>query len=221
MRKIAFFTILVVLLVLPIWVIFKAVPLPSTLPVLVRIFNYIERGAALLAFTLLFTQIILGTFMDRISKIFGAWVFRPHILIGLKTYLLVLLHPISVLFFRFFSGQKLDPYAVFVNACLLCQNKYQYFLTIGIISFWLLTLAIIMAILRKANPWFKTNWKKFHYLNYIVFLAIGAHGFLLGTDFRVQPFYGFAILAYSIVVGIVIFIELPQIYKSFRSWIEN
>ncbi|MCX6704613.1 MAG: hypothetical protein NTZ07_04195 [Candidatus Woesebacteria bacterium] len=50
-------------------------------------------------------------------------------------------------------------------------------------------------------------------------MLVGLHGFLIGTDFRVQPFYSFAIIAYAIVVDVVAFIEIPRLYKNYINWI--
>ncbi len=183
--------------------------------------NFIQRGLGLLVFSLLFIQIILGAFMNKISEKLGEWVFNFHVFEGILVYLLAFLHPIFFLLSNYFSGGRLDPYAAFINVCLICKTSTDYYQTIGRISFWLLSAAFFAALFRKTIPWLKTNWRKFHVLNYLVFLFVGAHGFLIGTDFGSQPFFAFAILAYLTVSGMVIFVELPRLYKNFRNWVRS
>jgi len=50
---------------------------------------------------------------------------------------------------------------------------------------------------------------------------MGIHAFFLGLDFKVQPFFSFAILAYVFIAGRAIFVEIPGLYKNFRNWIKN
>ena len=159
--------------------------------------------------------------MDKLTKRLGGWIFKFHVFEGGLVYTLALAHPLFLILFNHYVGLGWDPYRVFINACLLCQTPLEYYYTLGMISFWLLTVAVFTVIFRKATPWLKANWRKLHVLNYIVFLLVGAHGFLIGTDFRVQPFYSFAIIAYAIVAGVVVFIELPRLYKNYISWLKN
>jgi len=221
MKKILFFSIWLGLIALSLFTLVKVTPLSFALSTPARLINFIQRGLGLLAFTLLFVQIILGAFMYKIIEKIGGWVFNLHVLQGIGIYFLVLLHPILFMFFNYYLGSKLDPYAVFVNACLICKTATQYYYTVGIISFWLLTLTVITAILRKTSPWFMKNWRKFHALNYLVFLAVGIHGFFLGTDFRIQPFYTFAIMAHVTIFGLVLFVELPRLFVNFKKWLNE
>jgi len=183
--------------------------------------NFAQRMVGLTAFTLMFTQIILGSFMTMWLEKVGGWVYKFHIINGAVTYTLVLLHGILLMIFNHYIGIGWNPYLVFINVCLLCNKPIDYYYTLGRVSFWLLTIAVLAADLRKINPWMQANWRKFHVLNYITFLLVGAHGFLLGTDFKIQPFYSFAVIAYAVVIGIVVFIEIPRLYKNFMNWIKG
>ena len=155
------------------------------------------------------------------TKWLGEWVFNFHIWDGIIAYILIFLHPLLLVFFNHFAGVGWDPYAVFINACLLCKTPMEYYYTLGMIAFWLLTLTVFMGIYRNYNLWFKRNWRKFHVFNYVVFLVVGLHGFLIGTDFKVQPFYSFAILASLTVTGIIIFVEIPRLYRNYISWLHS
>ena len=221
MKKIIFFTIWFTLLLIAFLTLIGVTPLSFALGSSARLTNFIQRGLGLFAFSMLFVQIILGAFMKKISAKLGGWVFNFHVFEGILAYVLVFLHPIFFLLSNYFSGGKFDPYVAFINVCLICKTPTDYYQTIGRISFWLLSISVFAAFFRKTIPWLKSNWRKFHVLNYLVFLLVGAHGFLIGTDFRSQPFFTFAILAYLTVFGMVIFIELPRLYKNFRNWVRS
>jgi predicted ferric reductase len=221
MRKTVFFTLWLALLLMAFLTLIRVTPLSFALGGSVKLTNFIYRGLGLIIFSLLFVQIILGAFMGKLTKKLGEWVFSFHVFEGALAYTLVLLHPIFFLLSTYFAGGKFDPYVAFVNVCLLCNSPAGYYQTLGIISFWLLSVAVFAALFRKSTPWLKANWRKFHVINYVTFLVVGAHGFLLGLDFRVQPFFTFAVLAYAIVLGIVVFIELPRLFKNFRNWVNS
>jgi hypothetical protein len=221
MKKFVFFMILTTLLLLVPITALHTTPLALVLKNPATITNYIQRILGLFVFTLMFVQIILGAFMDRLEKILGKWVFKFHLIEGAVIYCLAFLHPLLFMVFNHYIGAGWNPYHVFVNVCLLCNKPIDYYYTLGRVSFWLLTVAVLAAKFRTATPWLKANWRKLHVINYAVFLIVGAHGFLIGTDFKAQPFYSFAIIAYAIVAGIVIFIEIPRLYKNYRNWIKD
>jgi len=219
MRKFIFFVVWAILLLLVPVTILQTTPLAFALKNHVTLTNLIQRFFGLAAFVLLFVQLILGAFMSRWIEKMGEWIFKFHLFEGVLIYFLVLLHPIFFMIFNHFAGSGWNPYAVFVNVCLLCKTPLDYYYTLGRISFWLLTVVVLASIFRKATPWLRANWRKLHVFNYVVFLLVGLHGFLTGTDFRIQPFYLFAIISYTIVACVVIFIEIPRLYKNFRSWL--
>jgi predicted ferric reductase len=221
MKKFVFWVIFTILLLLIPITIIQSTLLALAFRSPVTISNFVQRVLGLTAFTLMFVQLLLGAFMFRLVEKFGGWVFKFHLFEGIIIYSLALLHPIALMFFNHYIGIGWDPYRVFINACFICQAPTEFYYTLGIVSFWLLTMTVLAADFRAATPWFRVNWRKLHVFNYVVFLLVGLHGFLLGTDFQVQPFYTFAIIAYAIVVGVVIFIELPRLYKNFRKWIQT
>lgn len=221
MKKIVFFAILVLLLLLVPITALQVTPLALVLKNNATLTNYIQRDLGLFAFSLMFIQILLGAFMDKLQKKVGDWIFNYHVIEGKIIYSLALLHPLTFMVFNHFIGSGWNPYFVFIDACLLCKTPIDYYQTLGRISFWLLSITVFAGLYRKVNPWMKANWRKLHVMNYVIFFIVGAHGFFIGTDFRSQPFYTFAVIAYAIVVGVVVFIELPRLYKNYRAWIKS
>ncbi|HJY98925.1 MAG TPA: hypothetical protein VJ227_04380 [Patescibacteria group bacterium] len=174
----------------------------ATSPVLLA--NLAQRVLGLLVFVLLFSQLMIGANMHWFIDKLGAWVFKFHIVEGVTIYTLVVLHTIGFLLFNYFSGKGFDPFYVFLGFCILCENATELLYTLGRISFWLLTIAVFAGLLRTATPFLRIHWRKFHVLNYLVFLLVGVHGFFVGTDFRTMPFFIVGAGAYLFVLMIVI-----------------
>jgi predicted ferric reductase len=167
----------------------------------------------------MFWQIILGAYMQKWTEKFGGWVLRFHINEGVAIYLLVLLHPFFFMLYRYFAGAGLDPFYIFTQVCVLCVYRVELYYSLGRVSFWLINITVFAGLFRLANPYMRANWKKFHVLNYLVFLLVGIHGFLIGTDFMVMPFFAFAIAAYLIVIYTIIR-KLPGLYSFLKNWLK-
>jgi len=182
--------------------------------------NVAQRILGLTAFVLLFWQIMLGANMEKWAKKFGGWVFNFHVWEGIIIYSLVVLHPLMFMFLQHFVGHGTDPINVFLGICLFCDPKIEYVYTLGRIAFWLLTIGVFAGIYRSANSFMKKNWRKFHVLNYLAFLLIGIHGFILGPDIPSKPFIYFAIVAYLLVVYTIVR-KLPALLVSYKKWISS
>ena len=216
--KILFWVIWLVLLALVPITIFRNQPINSVLLMPSVLSHFIQRLLGLTAFVLLFWQVLLGSNMEWFTNRVGGWVFRFHIVEGVVIYTLVFLHPVMFLVFNYFQGKGFDPFYVFTQICVLCPNRLELYYTLGRVSFWLLTIAVFAGLFRAATPFMRANWRKFHVLNYLVFLIIGIHGLSIGTDFMTEPFFGFAIVAYLVVLYIVIIKKLPQLYMVLKNW---
>lgn len=177
--------------------------------------GFIQRFLGLTAYMLLFFQVILGAFMQKWKKIFGEWVLNFHIIEGAAAYTLIVLHTASFMLSNYFAGLSINPFFVFVDLCALCSTRADLYYTLGRVSFWLITVSVLAVFLRAATPYMRVNWRKFHALNYIAFLAVGLHGFFLGTDYGYMPFAIFAVPAYLTVLAITVFIKLPEYLKKF------
>jgi predicted ferric reductase len=161
---------------------------------------------------------MLGAFMERWINKFGGWVFNFHVFNGIVIYTLAILHPLAFLLSRHFIGAGLDPIFVFLGFCFYCQTKLDLYYTLGRIAFWLITIGVLAGFLRKSTPFMRFNWRKFHILNYVAFLIIGVHGYLLGTDFLTQPFFTFSIIAYLLVIYTIVR-KLPNLILFCKKWL--
>lgn len=182
--------------------------------------NLIQRFLGLTAFVLLFWQLMLGAYMQRWTEKLGGWVLRFHINEGVAIYLIILMHPIFFMLYRYFTGVGLDPFYIFTQVCILCQYRIELYYTLGRVSFWLINMTVFAGLFRMSTPFMRMNWRKFHVFNYLVFLIIGIHGLSIGTDFMVMPFFAFAIIAYLIVIYTVIR-KLPGLFSFLQNWLRS
>lgn len=156
----------------------------------ILLINLFQRVLGLLAFCLLFSQIMLGAFMGRWLQVLGAKAFRWHTTEGIATYLIILSHPFAQVLLDFKAGG-------FLASLLTLFPGKDLNLNLGKVALLLLTLGVIAGYFR-TRPLFRRNWRKFHVVNYIAFLFIALHSRNLGTDARTPPFvwiYWIAVIA--------------------------
>jgi hypothetical protein len=217
--KIIFWAILIGLLSLVPLTILQNIA-PPVLKYPASISNLIQRILGLTIFILMFWQIMLGAYMEKWTEKLGGWVLNFHIREGIIIYSLVILHPLVFVLFRHFSGQGTDPVFVYLGFCVFCQTQLDLYYTLGRTAFWLLTIGVLAGLFRASTPFMRVNWKKFHVVNYAVFLIVGIHGLSLGTDFRSMPFFAFAILAYLLVLFTIIR-KIPNVFSTFKNWLNG
>lgn len=193
----------------------KITPLASISNNQILLSNFFQRVAALLAFSMLFVQLILGAFMVRFTEKLGGWAFRFHVLHGAFLYVLIVAHPLLFVLLNFKAKGIIDPFYVFTQFCVLCSSRQEFWYTFGRLSFWLITLAVVAAKLRK-QPWWSVHWRKFHILNYITFFLISIHSWFSGTDIMQPPFVIVYFLALFIVSATVIYKLYPLAKKYFQ-----
>lgn len=149
------------------------------------------RLAALVAFTLITANILIGAFrplLNRLAK--PRSMHRFHVTLGLAGFAIALAHGIMI---TVFGLAGYEPGAVWMGPVVLV----------------LLVWAILTALARRT---LRRSWRWIHRVNYLVFAAALAHGLILGYDLGQDVFlkvcfgvYAAAVaagLAYRIVRGI-------------------
>lgn len=202
-NKIIFYLIWLLLFSLAPLTIFLNTPLSVITKDYGSIANFTQRLFGLWAFTLMFVQIVLGSFMTRWTEKLGGWIFKFHVIEGISVYFLILVHGTAFVFYNYLLGQGFDPFFVFVDVCVLCGKATQHYYNFGRLAFWFITLAVTAGYFRTATPFLRVHWKKFHILNYVAFLLIGLHSLFLGSDLGKFPFSFFHRPALFIVLLIV------------------
>ncbi len=178
----------------------------------VQLINFFQRISGLTLFSLLFCQILLGSFMSSWTRYLGPKTFRYHIVQGLSTYGLLLAHP---LLYVAFTYQTVGKLTTFILPNLEINTPiYELYLTYGRIALILLTIGVFAGYFRH-KPFMRANWHKFHLLNYFSFFFVAIHAWNVGTDVKSPPFSIFYWVAIS-VITIVVFRRF--LYSKIKSY---
>ncbi len=138
---------------------------------------YVSRSAAIVAYLVMFLVVLLGTgmttgFAYRLLDPVVAWSTHQYLAISLAVTLAI--HIISIYFDEFINFTVRDLLVPFIS-----DYKTAY-LSMGIISFYLLVATILLSIfLRLKSPKF---WRATHFLVYPLFALSLAHGLFTGSD---------------------------------------
>lgn len=203
-NKIIFWVIWLGLLCLGFYTISKTIVPSTVFSNYLLTLNFLERVSGVFIYTLLFIQIILGAYMEKLSSKFGSWIYKVHAIQGPVIYLLALIHPFFLLIFNFKLFNTLDPFYIYTQVCLLCKNKIELLYMFGRLGLWFLTIGFFVAIFKSSDNWLKKNWRKLHALNYLVFFFVAVHGYFLGSDFRAFPLNYFFYIALITVLSTII-----------------
>lgn len=190
----------------------KITPLASISTNQILLTNFFQRVVALIAFSMLSFQLILGSFMTRFTQKLGGWALKFHLFEGAVIYSLVVLHPLLFVFLNFKAKGIFDPFYVFTEFCVLCSSRQEFWYTLGRLSFWLITIAVVAAKLR-TRPWWRVHWRKFHILNYFTFFLIATHAWFSGTDVWEPPFVWIYWLAVFLILLTVVYKLIPFVKR--------
>ena len=138
------------------------------------------RTLALVAFTLLFIDVVVGAFRPLFTRVYKARPLqRAHAVIGGSAFVLALGHGILML--------------------NLGITGYPWQVKIGLVVLALLFVVIATALNRKR---LRLVWRWIHRLNYVLFGLIIGHAFALGYNLATQPFMKVIFLVYAAVAAI-------------------
>lgn len=167
------------------------------------------RLFGLYAFTMVWNQVMLGTFRLPLTKLFGTNILKLHMTTGLFTLLFATLHPLFFYTAQMLSGQPLnllDPFTDYLGPLAI----YGW---LGEAAFFIMILTVTTAKLR-TKSFLQKHWRKIHFLNYIIFILVFLHSFNIGAEVSLQPlqtlylFFGITFLA-----GITFRRLLPMVTK--------
>ena len=219
-KKILFWLILAgILFLVPITVLHNT-PLSIALKYHASTTNFLQRLLGLAIYILLFSQILITEYIEKLKKWLGSSIYNFSIWQGILICILVLIHPLMFLLYRHFNGNGTDPFFIFTDVCGFCQTKMDFYYTLGRFAFWIFSVGIIAWIFKSSIPFLKKDWKSFNVISFVVFLLSGIHGFLTGMDFTTKPFYYFAIISYLVVLYIVVR-KLPHLIASYKNWLKS
>ncbi len=133
----------------------------------------------LIAFTLVWSQIMLGSFMRPLSHLYPN-IFPFHVGQGLLALGFAITHP-SLLLFSFLP----DRISSYLSYQFVSPSTVR-FVYLGQASLLLLILGVGAGLLRNWPP-LKLIWHWFHLVHYLVFFFILIHSWNLGSDVQTSP----------------------------------
>jgi predicted heme/steroid binding protein len=137
------------------------------------------RTLALVAFTLLFIDVVVGAYRPLFTRVYKARPLqRAHAAIGGSAFVLALAHGILML--------------------NLGITGYPWQVKLGLTVLPLLFVVILTALNRRRLP---LAWRWIHRLNYVLLGVIIGHAFALGYNLTTQPFMKVIFLVYAAVAA--------------------
>jgi DMSO/TMAO reductase YedYZ heme-binding membrane subunit len=135
------------------------------------------RILALYALTVLFLNIMTGSFRPLLARVFKPkLLFRLHNATGLVGFSMAVAHMILV----------------------ITEGLWQGLTKLGPVTLYILTATTAAALLRK---YLKKSWRMIHRLNYAVFIVALVHAFQLGIDLRKGAFLKVVLYIYTALVA--------------------
>jgi methionine sulfoxide reductase heme-binding subunit len=163
---------------------------------------YVTRAAASSSYITLTLLVILGLArsMARLSGgRVGWWLDEAHQFLALLTAGLVGLHLASLLF------DALIPFSV-ANLLIPLGEPYRPFAVgIGVVTMYGMAAVLVSSWLRRRVG--HATWRLIHYLSFLVFAGVTAHGILAGSDSG-QSWMIFVYVAAAISVSLLTFIRI-------------
>ena len=163
--------------------------------------NTFLRMFGLLAFSVLFIQIVLGSNMSWFTNVIGAKAYKYHIVLAFSVLFLIILHPLFYSLLLLAKSGVNGLLSAFFPSGLF--GKEEVYISLGRISFSILVLVFIAGYYR-TKPILRRNWKKVHLLSIAAFFLVAIHSWNIGSDVGSIPFVWFYFLAVFAVVLIAI-----------------
>jgi predicted ferric reductase len=174
--------------------------------------GYLQRVVGMWAFLMLADQIVVGAFLPKITEKLGGWFYKYHIIQGIITYFLLLIHPVLYFIYLSVARNTINPFYVFTDFCIKCTVPNELFVSLGRFAFWIAIAAGLAAIYRTKASFLRNYWKYFHVLNYVIFIFIFIHSKMLGKDLT-NPLIGFVYFVSVASVFVTIFYKIVVLAK--------
>ncbi|MGM0771325.1 MAG: ferric reductase [Halobacteriota archaeon] len=151
----------------------------------------VDRATGLFAYMFIFLAILSSEYMMQMMKIFGKGFINVHHLLARIGMSLMFIHPIAFAF-------EEKSISVFLPVFYPLKDFLEL---AGRPAFYLIIIAVLAGVYRKHII---KKWKNFHYLNYLAFIMIFIHAWLIGTDLEYLIMKILWIAMALIVVGVFV-----------------
>ena len=143
--------------------------------------------------------------LQRVQMV-GASGLGLHVLMGILTFFLVLLHP----FFYVLIANETNSLGELLRPDL--SDPFSNYVSLGSAAL-ILILTSLSAGYFRAKFVFRRIWRRLHVLNYIIYVMIVLHAMGIGTDFMRFPF----IIIYIASVPMVIVSFAQRVYDYYQT----
>lgn len=148
------------------------------------------RAAALTGYICIFLAVVSSNYMRELTQYFGRSFVRVHHIASLTALAALVIHPVTV-------AVTLKMPSVFIPSANTPQA----------LAFWLLAVASLAAVFRKAIG---KRWKYVHWVNYLVFLMGTLHAQTLGANFHHVGIRIVSVLMALVVVVLFVWKRKPK-----------
>jgi len=129
----------------------------------------LARAVGLFGYGAVFVTILSHEYMREMRNLFGKPYLAVHHLLARAGLVLVILHPVLMAILMRDPGQLVPRF----------DSLRTFLLLGGRPALYLILLASLAAVLRRR---LKVTWKVIHWLNYLAFVLVFAHSWLLGGN---------------------------------------
>ena len=168
------------------------------------------RMFGLYAFTLVWSQIMLGALRLPLTRLFGSKILGLHIAFGITTLLFTFLHTCLFSLAHFLQTPPVFFPPTMLQTYLGNMAIYGY---LGLIAFDLMLLTTAAGLLRK-RVFIRKYWRLIHQGNYFIFILVFIHSSMIGSEIGTLPMqylYRFFLLTF---IGVVVY----KVYDATKSW---
>ena len=140
----------------------------------------LSRAAGLFGYGTLFVTILSHEYMREMRKLFGKPFVTVHHILAVTGLVLIILHPVLMAILMRDPGQFVPRF-----------DSLRTFLVLGgRPALYLILIAVLAAAVRPGGRRpngvvrrrLKDTWKLIHWLNYVAFVLVSAHSWLLGRN---------------------------------------
>ncbi len=149
----------------------------------------LARAAGLFGFGALFLAILSHEYLREMRKLFGRPFMTVHHILAVAGLVLAILHPVLIAFMLRDPTQFVPRF-----------DSLRTFLMLGgRPALYLILLAVLAAVVRRQ---LKDTWRVIHWLNYLAFVLVFVHSWMLGGNVSTSVLRFVWPLMLGIVVGV-------------------
>jgi predicted ferric reductase len=210
-------TFMLLLLSIVVGVFLAAVALPTWMPglsasilgVQPKVFWYLSRGSALVAFMILWLSMALGLIItNKMARLWpgGPVAFDLHEYTSILGLFLALFHALILVgdaYINYSILQVLIPFA--------SVNYHQFWVGIGQIGFYIWLLVVLSFYVRSRIG--TRSWRLIHYASYLLMIMAMLHGITSGTDSSAP----WAAWMYWFAGGSLLFLTIYRVFITIKA----